>query len=438
MHSSQIVTVFLDLVVIMAVARVLGWLAEKIGQPAVIGEITAGILVGPTVLGADLSSALFPDEIRPYLSLLANVGVAVFMFVAGLELDRGMFAGARRSISVVSAAAYLFPFVLGCGVAAIALSRHATGDRLNFALFVGCALAVTAFPVLVRILHDRGLIRTRLGQLSLACAALVDILAWSALAVVLAVAHPAAGTQWRLFLLIPLVAVTWWVVRPALARLAAVGTEQTMIVVGVGGALLLGAVTEWIGLHLIFGAFAFGVVFPRTRRTSVESGARVLSSVLLPGFFVVSGLAVDLGSLDRTAVGELTVIVVVAVAGKLLGVYLAGRATGLCPRPAAALAALLNTRGLTELVILNVGLGIGIIGPQLYSLLVVMALVTTAMTAPALRVIGVPERLTDEFGDDEDSREESPAERASAESAAGEDETAAHDESRAAESGGRH
>ncbi|MET7768428.1 cation:proton antiporter [Nocardia sp. NPDC005366] len=389
MHSSQIVVVFLDLVVIMAMARSLGWLAERVGQPAVIGEITAGILAGPTVLGPHLSSTLFPLEIRPYLSLLANVGVAVFMFVAGLELDRGMFAGARRSISVVSAAAYGIPFVLGCGVAAIALSRHETGDRLNFALFIGCSLAVTAFPVLVRILHDRSMIRTEIGQLSLACAALVDLLAWSALAIVLAIAHPSVGSQWRPVLLVPVVAVTWWVVRPVLARLASVATEQTMIVVGVGGALLLGAVTEWTGLHLIFGAFAFGVVFPRAHRKPVESGARVLSSVLLPGFFVVSGLAVDLGSIDRTAVGELAVIVGVAIAGKLGSVYLAARMSGIGARPAAALAALLNTRGLTELVILNIGLGIGIIGPQLYSLLVVMALVTTAMTAPMLRMIGV-------------------------------------------------
>ncbi|MEV0295457.1 cation:proton antiporter [Nocardia sp. NPDC050710] len=391
MSSSQIVVILIDLAVIMAAARVLGWLAERVGQPAVIGEIAAGILAGPTVLGPDLSAALFPHEIRSYLNLLATVGVAVFMFVAGLELDRTVFAGGRRSIPAISAAAYAVPFVLGCGVAVVALSRHQTGERLSFALFIGCALAVTAFPVLARILHDRGLIRTEIGQLSLACAALVDILAWSALAVVLAIARPSMGNQWRLALLVPAVAVMWWVVRPALARAAALCSEQTMIVVGVGGALLLGAVTEWIGLHVIFGAFAFGVVFPRARRQAVESGTRVLSSVLLPGFFVVAGLAVDLGSIDRTAVGELVAIVAVAVLGKLGSVYVAGRTTGLEPRSAAAVAALLNTRGLTELVILNVGLSLGLISAHLYSLLVVMALVTTAMTAPLMRLIGVAE-----------------------------------------------
>ncbi|MBO0852619.1 MAG: cation:proton antiporter [Nocardia sp.] len=382
------VMILLDLVLIMAVAHLLGWLAGKLGQPPVIGEIAAGILAGPTVIGPHMSAMLFPRDARPALTLLADIGVAVFMFVAGLELDRGIFGGARRSIPAVSAAAYLVPFALGSGVAISVLARHQTGNRLHFALFVGCALAVTAFPVLARILHDRKLIRTEIGQLSLACAAVVDILAWAVLALVLALAHP-GGTQWRLALLIPLVAMLWWILRPLLGQAARIGTQQTMIVLGVGGALTLAAITEWIGLHLIFGAFAFGVIFPRERRRTVESGARVLSAILLPGFFVVAGLAVDLGSLDATAITELVVIVAVAIAGKAGSVYLAGRLTGMPSRPAAAVAALLNTRGLTELVILNVGLTTGLIGPELYSLLVVMALVTTASTAPMLRLVGM-------------------------------------------------
>ncbi|MQY20504.1 cation:proton antiporter [Nocardia macrotermitis] len=385
--SIPTVTVLLDLVLIMAAAHVLGWLAEKIGQPPVIGEIAAGILAGPTIIGHHLSSVLFPQDARPSLNLLANIGVAVFMFVAGLELDRGIFSGARRSIPAISTAAYLVPFALGTGIAISVLARYQTGNRLHFALYIGCALAVTAFPVLARILHDRNLVHTEIGQLSLACAALVDIMAWIMLAVVLALAHP-GGAQWRLVLLIPLVGVLWWGLRPMLGRISRVGTAQTMIVIGVGGALGVAALTEWIGLHLIFGAFAFGVIFPRERRQSVESGVRVLSAVLLPGFFVVAGLAVDLSSIDSTAIGELVVIIAAAVLGKIGSVYLAGRLTGMPSRPAAAVAALLNTRGLTELVILSVGLTTGLIGPQLYSLLVVMALVTTAATAPILRLLG--------------------------------------------------
>lgn len=382
------VTVLLDLVLIMVAARILGWLAEKIGQPRVIGEIAAGILAGPTIIGHHLSAVLFPHDARSSLNLLANIGVATFMFVAGLELDRGIFAGARRSIPAISAAAYVVPFALGSGIAVTALARYQTGNRLHFALYIGCALAVTAFPVLARILHDRNLVHTEIGQLSLACAALVDIMAWAVLAVVLALAHP-GGTQWRLILLIPLVGLLWWVLRPALGRISQIGTAQTMIVLGVGGALAVAAITEWIGLHLIFGAFAFGVIFPRERRQAVESGLRVLSAVLLPGFFVVAGLAIDLSSIDSTAIGELAVIIAVAVLGKIGSVYLAGRLTGMRARPAAAVAALLNTRGLTELVILSVGLTTGLIGPQLYSLLVVMALVTTASTAPILRILGM-------------------------------------------------
>ncbi len=395
--SVPTVTVLLDLVLIMAAAHVLGWLAEKVGQPPVIGEIAAGILAGPTIIGHHLSSVLFPADARPSLNLLANIGVAVFMFVAGLELDRSIFSGARRSIPAVAGAAYVVPFVLGSLVAITVLTRYQTGNRLHFALFVGCALAVTAFPVLARILHDRNLVDTEIGQLSLACAALVDILAWIVLAVVLALAHP-GGAPWRLILLIPLVGLMWWVLRPMLGRISQIGTAQTMIVLGVGGALAVAAVTEWIGLHLIFGAFAFGVIFPRERRQVVESGVRVLSAVLLPGFFVVAGLAVDLSGMDSTAIGELVAIIAGAVLSKIGSVYLAGRLTGMPARPAAAVAALLNTRGLTELVILSVGLTTGLIGARLYSLLVVMALVTTASTAPILRILGMargPEEATD-------------------------------------------
>lgn len=382
------VTILLDLVLIIVAAHILGWVAQKLGQPPVIGEIAAGILAGPTIIGHHLSAMLFPQDARPSLNLLANIGVVVFMFVAGLELDRGIFTGARRTIPAVSAAAYIAPFLLGSGVAVTVLTRYQTGDRLRFALYIGCALAVTAFPVLARILHDRNLVHTEIGQISLACAALVDIAAWMVLGVILALAHP-SGTLWRMTLLIPLVGLLWWVLRPILGRISQIGTAQTMIVLGVGAALAVAALTQWIGLHLIFGAFAVGVIFPRDHRRAVESGVRVLSAVLLPGFFVVAGLAVDLRSIDSTAIGELVVIIAVAVLGKIGGVYLAGRLTGMQARPAAAVAALLNTRGLTELIILSVGLTTGLIGAQLYSLLVVMALMTTASTAPILRMLGM-------------------------------------------------
>ncbi|MEU2040046.1 cation:proton antiporter [Nocardia niwae] len=390
--SNQMIFLLLDLVLIVGAARLLGWLAEKVGQPAVIGEIVAGVLAGPTVLGAHLSETIFPHDIRSYLTAFANVGVMIFMFSAGLEMDLRSVAGRRRSVTAIALSAYLTPFALGSVIALWALARHDGGNRLNFALFLGCALAVTAFPVLARILHDRGLLSTRLGQSAMTCAALDDVLAWCVLAVVIGVARPGLDHHWRLLLFVPLVVVLWWAVRPALDRLARSGSEKhlsNMVFLGVAGALLLGAATEWLGLHLIFGAFLFGVVFPRRLRAAVDSGAQLLSSIFLPAFFVVAGLQVDLGGLDRASIAEFAAIMGAALVGKLGGTYVAARLSRTGRTEAAALAALMNTRGLTELVILNIGLTIGVIDQRLYSLLVMMALITTAMTAPLLKLCGV-------------------------------------------------
>ncbi|ASF11607.1 putative sodium/hydrogen antiporter [Nocardia brasiliensis NBRC 14402] len=395
MPSDQMVFLLVDLVLIAVAARVLGRLAERLGQPAVIGEITAGIIAGPTILGAHLSGIVFPHDIRSYIAAFANVGVMIFMFLAGLEIDRGSFDGNRRAVASISLSAYFVPFLLGCVVALTVLPRHHDGSRLVFALFIGCSLAVTAFPVLARILFDRGMMGTRIGQLSLASAAIDDILAWTVLAFVIGMAKPGAGQQWRLLLFIPLVAAIWWIVRPLLARVSnsrAANRNNMMVFLAVSGALLFGAATEWIGLHLIFGAFLFGVIFPRTHRPVVESGAQLLSSVFLPAFFVIAGLQVDLGSLDKAGIAELLAILLAALAGKLGGTYAAARFTGIDRRSAAGLASLMNTRGLTELIILTIGLSTGLIGVQLYSILVVMALVTTAMTAPLLRLFGVTGR----------------------------------------------
>ncbi|UGT68776.1 cation:proton antiporter [Nocardia gipuzkoensis] len=391
MPSHQMIFLLLDLVLIVGAARLLGWLAERLGQPAVIGEIVAGILAGPTVLGAQLSEAVFPLDIRSYLTAFANVGVMIFMFSAGLEMDLRSIAGRRRSVTAIALSAYIAPFALGSVIALWALARHDGDNRLTFALFIGCALAVTAFPVLARILHDRKLLGTPLGQSAMTCAAVDDVLAWCGLAVVIAIARPGTDHHWRLLLFIPLVLVLWWAVRPALDHLSRTGSEKNsgnMVFLGVAGALLLGATTEWLGLHLIFGAFLFGVVFPRRLRAAVDSGAQLLSSIFLPAFFVVAGLQVDLGALDRAAIGEFAAIMFAAIAGKLGGTYLAARLARTDRAESAALAALMNTRGLTELVILNIGLTIGVIEQRLYSLLVMMALVTTAMTAPLLKLCG--------------------------------------------------
>lgn len=398
----------LDLALIVCASRALGRLAERFGQPAVIGEISAGIILGPTVVGTAVSEAIFPHDVRSYLTVFANIGVSIFMFVAGLEMDFTALAGRRISIAAVAIAAYTTPFLLGGGVAFFALTRHSGGNRAVFVLFIACALAITAFPVLARILHDRDLLGSRLGQLAMAGAAIDDVLAWGVLAVVIGLARPETGHQWRLLLFFPFVALLWWVVRPALNRITrgrpGIGARGTDVP-ALAGALLMGAVTEWIGLHAIFGAFLFGVIFPRRLRGAAEAAARPLSSIFLPAFFIVSGLQVDLGSFDRTGLVELIAIMAAALIGKLGGTYVVARCTRLDRQESKALAVLMNTRGLTELVVVNIGLSVGLIDQRLYSLLVVMALVTTAMTVPLLRLCGVdrPSAI--------DAAEKPPAER---------------------------
>ncbi|WP_280422225.1 cation:proton antiporter [Nocardia carnea] len=380
----------LDLVLIIGLARGLGALVQRFGQPAVIGEIAAGILAGPTILGANLSSTIFPDYVTPPLTVLANIGVIVFMFLAGIEVDHRQIGGRSGTIVAIALSCFAASFVLGCAVAMWPLARHQPGNRFVFVLFVGCALAVTAFPVLARILQDRGLFSTPLGQLSMGSAAFVDVQAWCALAVVFALARPEFDAHRRLLLLLPLIVVLWWGVRPVLARISSSGGRETVtITLGISGAMVTAAATEWMGLHLIFGAFLFGIIFPRSQRPVVEPGARVVSTIFLPAFFVCAGLQANLSGLDRAAWGEAIVILVAAVTGKLGGTYAAARLCHIDNRTSAALAALMNTRGLTELVVLNAGLAIGVISSQVYSILVLMALVTTAMTAPLLTAFGV-------------------------------------------------
>ncbi|MEU2035427.1 cation:proton antiporter [Nocardia amamiensis] len=388
MPSHVISMLLVDLVLVLVAARILGWMAERVGQPPVVGEIAAGILAGPTILGSHLSGTVFPTDTRPALTALANIGIALFMFVAGTETDLGRLTRNRSAVVVVSLSTYLTPFALGCVVALTVLARHHTGGRIGFVLFIGCSLAVTAFPVLVRILHDRKMFATPVGQMALGCAAVGDVLAWVVLAGIVTSTRTDAGHTWRLLLLVPMAVGTWWVVRPILARAACAAADSALTLIAVCGALLWGAATEWAGLHLIFGAFLFGAAFPRAAREKVHAAVRPLGMLLMPCFFVVAGLRVDLSATERAGVAELVAVIVAAVAGKLGGAYLSARATGSEKNSASVLAVLMNTRGLTELILLDVGLSAGIIGPQLYSLLVVMALVTTALTAPLLRLLG--------------------------------------------------
>jgi Kef-type K+ transport system membrane component KefB len=402
MTSHQTVLLLVDLALILVLARMLGALATKLGQPAVIGEILAGILVGPTLFGGSIANTLFPLDVRPFLTALANVGVAVFMFIIGLELDTKLLRGKGKIASTVSSLSMVLPFVLGVTLALYLVRNHTTTGRLGFVLFMGAAMSVTAFPVLARILRDRGMHHTPLGVLALACAAVDDVLAWSLLAVVVAVAGAGGPGQLLILGVIPYVALMFGVVRPLLRWLAARRQASEGLTAGVlatvlAGLLLSGGLTEWIGLHFIFGAFLFGIIMPREGAEQLRSeiGVRVghvNGVLLLPVFFIVAGLKVDLSKLGWAGLGELGLVLVVAIGGKFLGAFLGARAHGMPARESAALATLMNTRGLTELIILSVGLQRGVLDADLYTVMVVMAVVTTAMAGPLLGLI-YPQRI---------------------------------------------
>jgi Kef-type K+ transport system membrane component KefB len=400
--AATLVTLAIALAVIVVAARLLGLLASRLGQPAVIGEIVAGILLGPTLLGGAITRTLFPADVLPALSHLSDVGVAVFMFLVGLDLDRSLLRGQGRIATTVAFGAVVVPLGLGALLAATVLGHHAGADRTAFVLFLGIAMAITAFPVLARILTDRGLLATPIGGLALACASIDDVLAWALLAVVAALAGGATH-PWLVLLVLPLAALLLLGLRPLLARLAArparprgrlIGGLRSAgaLVLVVAGLWISSRLTDVIGLHLIFGAFLFGVAMPRTgapvlRARVLPPVRRVCAVVLLPVFFTVSGLKVDLSALGATAWAEFALILLVAVGGKWLGAAAGARLNGIGLRHCAVLAVLLNTRGLTELIVLTVGLQLGVLNPRLYSLMVLMALVTTAMTGLLLGLV---------------------------------------------------
>ncbi|GHE59385.1 potassium transporter [Streptomyces longispororuber] len=396
MTSHQTQLLFLDLALIIALARGLGTLARRIGQPPVVGEILAGVLLGPTLFGDLLTGHLFPADVRPLLTALADIGVALFMFVVGLELEHRLLRGRARVSAGAAVGSTLVPFAFGTGLALYLLRGHGTDQRAPFVVFMGLAVSVTAFPVLARILADRGLSRTELGAVALAAAALVDVVAWTALAGVQAVVG-GAGDYWRVALIVPFTALLV-AARPPLRRLlapaagtGAAGPGAHRLGALVIGALLCAAATEAMGMHYIFGAFLFGAVLPRDAvapvRDEICERTGHVTSLLLPVYFVVAGLKVDLRGVGPGGLADLAAILLVAVLGKFCGTYAGARSQGLAPPAAGRLAALMNTRGLTELVILGVGLQLGLLDQGLYSLMVVMALVTTAMTGPALSLI---------------------------------------------------
>jgi Kef-type K+ transport system membrane component KefB len=393
------------LALIIVVAKAAGLLVAKIGIPPVVGEIAAGVLLGPSLLGMELSGDIFPVDQRGFLDILARMGLVLFMFVVGLELDVSLVKGRGKVAGSVSVCSIVLPFALGIGLAKVFVEVDATSalkpdgaDFWPFALFMGAAMSITAFPVLARILTDRRMHRTETGGLALACAATDDIIAWTLLAVVLAISGVDAShghlPSWGIYLAIPFVLVAIFVIRPALAGLTTAYRKAgeltpTILSVVLVGMLLFSATTEVIGIHYIFGAFLFGAIIPHENAAALRHEILVRLEqisvlLLLPVFFLLSGLKVNIQGLGSEHILPLVGILAVAIIGKFVGAYVGAKLQKVPHWQASSLGLLMNTRGLTELIILNVGLEKGLLSEDLFTLMVIMALVTTVMTGPLL------------------------------------------------------
>lgn len=398
MAGHPLAQLLLAVAVVIALCKAAGWLVQhRLGQPPVIGEITAGILLGPSVLGAlwpSGAAALIPPAVVPQLNVLAQIGLILFVFLTGLELNTAMLRGRGHLAVVVSHVSIAIPFLLGVVLAVVAYTKFAPEgvDYVAFALFFGVSMSVTALPVLIRILKDVGLFRSEVGVLALTCALVDDVTAWTMLALVVALvtASSMLGVVLTVALTAVFVALLYLAVRPLLARFVnrvSPSRLRAAAPLALVAVLLCAMATEWIGVHAMFGAFLFGMVFPRGNVIEEwlhEKAGGLTAALMLPLFFAYSGLRTDIGLLAADASLWLWcgAILLVAVAGKLGGSALAARAAGESWNRSLQIGTLMNCRGLTELVVLNVGLDLGVLSPTVFTMLVIMALVSTAMAAP--------------------------------------------------------
>ena len=393
---------FLSVLIVLVIARLFGIVATKVGQPSVMGEVIAGICLGPSVLGQispNLQAAMFPTDILPAIGVAANLGLVFYMFLVGLEIDRDQLKGRAVQATAISNASVAIPMLLGIAVA-LPLYKLVGPDKkfVAFALFMGVAMSITAFPVLARILAERRMLRSPLGALTISCAAIDDVTAWFLIALATTVA--ASGTFGDVAKTIGEAAaftlVMWFVVRRVLARMSQafdeVGRIPTLWLAAIFiGVLLSAYITEEINIAFIFGGFIMGMVMPRNARMTEEITRRIEDFVLmllLPLFFVYTGLKLNITLLDRPALWLITLLLIaVAIVGKLAGATIAARVSGYSLRESAVIGTLMNTRGLTELIVLNLALTAGAISSALFAALVIMAVVTTLMTGPLLRLL---------------------------------------------------
>lgn len=392
-----------QIVTIIFVARFFGWICKKIGQPTVIGEIIAGIVLGPSLIGMyfpEFSSALFPTQSLGNLQFLSQIGLILFMFVIGMELDLKVLKNKAHEAVVISHASIIIPFALGMGLAYFIYESFAPQgvQFLSFGLFLGIAMSITAFPVLARIVQERGLHKTRLGTIVITCAAADDITAWCLLAAVIAIVK--AGSFVSALYIIGLAAayvlLMIKVVRPFLKRVGDLHSTRENLSKPIVAIFFLTLIissyaTEVIGIHALFGAFMAGAIMPentRFRSIFIEKVEDVALVLLLPLFFVFTGLRTEIGLLNDPFLWKVTgLIILVAVVGKFIGSALAAKFVGQNWKDSLTIGALMNTRGLMELVVLNIGYDLGVLTPEIFAMMVIMALVTTFMTGPSLDFI---------------------------------------------------
>ena len=408
LHLEPLALLLAQIVTILVVSRAMGVVFRRLGQPLVVAEIVAGILLGPSLLGAvwpEGMAALFPATGMAWLQGVSQLGLVLFMFTVGLEFDLGLVRNRGTLAVVISQYGILVPLVAGTALALWLYPQFSTADVdfTGFALFMGAAMSVTAFPVLARILAETGLARTRVGALVLTCAAVDDVTAWCLLAFVIAVVRAGDvihGLQTTL-LAAAFIGVMILAVRPFLARVARrFGTEETLGQAAVAAflvVLLLSAlVSEVIGIHALFGAFLFGAIVPREGpvvRVLTEKVEDLVVILLLPTFFAFTGLRTRIGLVDTPELWAITgFIILVATIGKLVGTAIPARMGGLGTRDSLTLGTLMNTRGLMELIILNIGRDLGVLSPLLFTMMVLMAVVTTLVTSPIVRWLYPPSR----------------------------------------------
>jgi Kef-type K+ transport system membrane component KefB len=400
--GSRFAAFFIAVAVVMLVARLFGMAAVALNQPRVMGEVVAGITLGPTVLGAlvpEVQSALFPTDIVPFIGVVAQLGLIFYMFLVGLELDLSQLRGRLAQVAAISNASVALPMLLGITVALAIYELVAPDTKFaGFALFIGVSMSVTAFPVLARILVERRMLKRPVGALVLACAAVDDVTAWFLIALATAVAIAGSGAEVLRTIALAVVFCLGmaFAVRPLLARVSTAFDEAGRVPGGwvaliFAGVLLSAYATEEIGIALIFGAFVMGLVMPRHAGLTEDVTHRVedfVVTLLLPLFFAYTGLRTNIGLLDRPELWAITgVLLAVAVVGKFGGAALAARFTGFNWRSSSVIGVLMNTRGLTELIVLNLALEKGVISDALFAMLVIMALVTTFMAGPFLRLL---------------------------------------------------